>query len=554
MTGSIPVPLSVRIKTARTDSNITNEVTDLVIRNAIPGGFSSATFTLSRKLNVAYDDLQYYANIYVYDSRNGGTVWEGRLEDPGREAGSDGEKWEITAVGTSAHARDRNLPLIYVDQVLDRWHRSRYSTALARTETGEAPDTLTGLGTADDAPDALIVRAEQGVTVSTSWQGDWIYRQILYSGQKISRIRADYVAEGASSNYKACIYARNGNTTSTYNIQQNWVTTPDLIYSNYFTGMPFSTDVVSFRATRNVSSTTADGLATVYFYNIVVRCALMDQYGTLLQGTSVSDYTVNNVDPIQVVADLLGRVLNKYDGPNAVLIGSGVDIYQLAYPDGATPEDVFNDIMTYDPGFYWASWESNKNSGLWRFEYKPWPTTIRYEADTVDGFSAPASAGELYNRVHVRWRDGNDRVKNMIRSQFVQQLSDAGLIREAYIDISNEMGDVNNAVYTGDNFLAEHKYPLNAGTLNIGRTIADNDTGRMVEPWELRSGNLIRVRGILPRRDSLNPTARDGVTVFKVLSVEYNASENVATLELDTFSRTVSRVLADLTGHRYRKN
>jgi hypothetical protein len=67
----------------------------------------------------------------------------------------------------------------------------------------------------------------------------------------------------------------------------------------------------------------------------------------------------------------------------------------------------------------------------------------------------------------------------------------------------------------------------------------------MVMPWEIRPG-LIRVRGILPRIDALNASDRDGVTVFRIVSAEYRASDAAATLELDSYARTVPRMVADL--------
>jgi hypothetical protein len=51
-------------------------------------------------------------------------------------------------------------------------------------------------------------------------------------------------------------------------------------------------------------------------------------------------------------------------------------------------------------------------------------------------------------------------------------------------------------------------------------------------PWEIRPGNLIRVRGVLPNADSLNASTRDGVAVFRIAATEYRQSENAATLEL----------------------
>jgi hypothetical protein len=63
----------------------------------------------------------------------------------------------------------------------------------------------------------------------------------------------------------------------------------------------------------------------------------------------------------------------------------------------------------------------------------------------------------------------------------------------------------------------------------------------MVQPWEIRAGNLIRVRDVTPRIDSLNATDRNGVTVFRVYAVDYDASSNTATLELDSGIRSFRR-------------
>lgn len=539
---SLPIPLSVRVRTAIIDTNITNEVQDLQIRNTIPGGYASASFILNRPLDLDYNDIKYFARVYVYDSRNGEVVWEGRLEDPGRSVSSSGETWEVTAIGPSAHAEDRTIPVIYVDQDLSRWKRSRYSsTSRAKTETGEHLDEI---------PE-LVVRAEEGAAVPIDWNGDWIYREMFYCGQSVARIRMDYVCDGASSNYHVAFFGRTGAGAATFSHLENWVTTEFTMADNFNSGIPTAMNVISIRAQRDNSATTADALAAAHFYNIIVRGSIKKADGT--DNFSLVGYNVNNIDPEEVVTDLLGRALPQFDGPNATIIGSGIDITQLAYPDGATPGAIMNDLQLYDPGFYWAAWESNSTDNRHRFEYIPWPTHVRYEADTTDGFDSPSSGNELYNRVMVRYMNPNHSVRNVRRSSSVPELDDLGLIREAYIDLSDEVGSITTATYTGDNFLLEHKYPLNAGTLTVSRAIQDNDTGRMVMPWELKSGCLISVRGVLPRKDSLNPVDRDGVTIFRVISAEFHASTGDAVLELDTFSRTVARALANLGNHRFRK-
>ena len=65
--------------------------------------------------------VAYYGQVNVYDTRNGNQVWCGRLDDPGRSAGTAGEVWELSAVGGSAHAHDRTLPHIFVDTGTEDW-------------------------------------------------------------------------------------------------------------------------------------------------------------------------------------------------------------------------------------------------------------------------------------------------------------------------------------------------------------------------------------------------------------------------------------------------
>jgi hypothetical protein len=543
------LPLTVRLRTARTDVHVEAEVRDLTFRTAIPGGFASAALTLDRPLNIQPDDIEMFGSLIIYDGRHGGVIWEGEIEDPGRGASDEGTTWSLTAAGPSTHTRDRFTPYILIDQSLERWHRSRYSASKAKTDTGEIDE---------DTP-CLIISVDEGSSVTTAWLGDWIYRSLYYAGQKVARVRADHVEDSASSSYHVAVFLRTADASASWGKTWNWVTTPGVVgaqigdIDDVGATFPLATNVASLRAQRDVSNTTADENAVAHFYNVKIRAQLKNADGTDI--TAASSYAVNNVDPVEVIADMLGRFLPKYDGANAVLIGSGVDIDQIAYPDGVSPDQVLEDLAVYDPAFYWAAWESNPATGKYRFEYVPWPTTVRYEATVVDGFDSPGSGADLYNRVSVRWRDATGRIRNTRVSQWVPELVNAaGLFdREYYIDLSDETGSSQNALYVGTNFLAEHRYPPNAGTLRVARPILDNLTGRMVMPWEILPGHLIRVRGVLPRVDSLNPTERDGVTVFKVISMEFSASDVSATLELDSYSRTVARALASLKARRLRK-
>jgi hypothetical protein len=135
-------------------------------------------------------------------------------------------------------------------------------------------------------------------------------------------------------------------------------------------------------------------------------------------------------------------------------------------------------------------------------------------------------------------------IRHRERSLAVPLLDDAGLIRQHSIDLGTDAGSEANAIRAGDQYLAEHSVPLVAGTLRQVRRIYDRDTGMMIEPWEIKAGHLVRIRGVQARRDSLNATSRDGVTVARLVGREFDAQTRTAVLELDTPPMTLSHLLS----------
>lgn len=535
---SLPVPLAVRLSANGSERHITAEARDLWFRSTAPGGFAAASVTLSRPLTLRPDEINYYGKVYVYDSRSGETVWEGRLEDPGRGAGRDGQVWQLAAVGPPAHTRDDTIPLIYVDRRMDAWIKSRGASGERQSATVSAAEDAGGT-----AVPALVVAFPAGVDVNSSSSCTAVYWPLEEAGQKMAVF--DYRWDAGIT---STLWRVQGLSSPTNVVRDEAASTAGGAASTAVIGVgafavgdqkPF----LRMTWTGGASSTgTADTVWTS-FMDVVVRATTYFKGGTeKTSGYSASDKTIL---ASTVVADLLGRLLDQYDGANAVIATTSLAIEQLAYPDGVTAGKVLDDLMELEPAYYWAAWESN-TAGKYRFEWKAWPTTVRYEADLTDGYDSTGSADELYNAVLVRWKETNGRTRTITRTQNVPALTAAGLTRSGYIDLGDEAGSLSAAQAAGDAFLVNHAAAPNAGRLTVNRPVFDRVTRRSVMPWEIRPGTLIRVRGVLPRVDSVNPTDRDGVTVFRVVSVEYRASEAAATLELDSYSPTVARALADL--------
>lgn len=539
---SFPLPLTVRLSTASGARTITRQLRDLAFRTTAPGGFASITMSLDEPLTGQPDYLDYYGRAYVYDARTGATVCEGRLEDPGRSAGRDGQVWDLVAVGPAAHARDRNLPLVYVDRQIEgtAWRQADLTGTQAKGSVSY------GDGTGNVA--TLRLQWDSGQSIPPGNVLTARYVRMADGQQWIARLGADHVEGAPSTVLNVQVLSRRLNGfvgTGADGVLETdlWTTSTAALLQRYGNEHTDRFNAADIRLRQANASAVTSG--ATYWTNLTGVHVVGSRY--LRTGVErTSGYTNSTVLASEVVEDLLGRLLPLYDGASALVMPTSHAISQLAYPDGVDAATVLDDLMALEPGYLWEALESNR-AGRHRFNWRQWPTSVRYEASVVDGYDGPGSADGLYNEVVVRWRDVHGQTRTTRVTQDVPVLTAAGLTRSPKpIDLGDNLGSQADATRAGQQFLSEHRYPPNAGRLRIARPIMDLDTGQMVSPWEIKAGYLIRVRGVLPRIDALNNHARDGVTVFKIAAMEFRASEAAATLELDAYSASTARALADL--------
>jgi hypothetical protein len=534
---SVPVPLSVRLKTSSRDVHITDEIDDFGYGSTSPGGYDTCNLTLHRPLTFTPGELAMFARLYVYDAR--GVVWEGRLQDPGRTAGSEGEVYQLVAVGGVAHTQDRTAPYIVIDRQLDRWEKIQLSTEHSKREVRVDEDSAGN-------PSIWLV-APTGTSWATNASASMHYPHIRQAGQKLGAYNCSGdCGKITAGTWKWRTVTRSPGGVGTVGRDVD-MTTAGIVQSQQEVGdsFPDGDDQLEFRLQQTGGATQIpdDGIWAIWAF-VYVAAKLMTKAG-VEKGTSYN-YGDGFVTADEVIEDLLGRFLPEFDGPNAVVTGSLFGIEQMAYPDGVTPAQVLEDLVGFESGYTWHVWESNPDNGNFRFEWVLWPTTVRYEADVVDGFSAPASGNTIYNKVRVRYRDARGNVRSQGVGSPVAELTAAGFDRTAFVDLGDQVSSQANALRAGLQFLQEHRSPTNAGRLTVARKIVDLQTGRMVNPWEIRAGSLIRVRGVDAYPDALNSAGRDGITVFKIAATQYSAADNAATLDLDSYAPSVARTLAYL--------
>lgn len=538
---SIPIPLTVRMVTNQADRHVTRDLRDLSFRETAVGGWASAKFSFNRPLSLQPNELAYFSKVYVYDRRSGRTVWEGRLEDPGRSVGSDGQVWSLTAMGPAAHAQDIEVPLIYVDRDLQSW-----IPVDTTVDSGGDAKAITVDAASLPVDPTFRMQWPNGSDLVTNSRVVQAYPLLRASGQRMARYDYSWSAGRTNSNLRIQSVTRD--TGGGANGRDDAFNTgggggaAKLITTDFAN----TRDWLELRILWNGGTQSiGDDVTWAGFIRPYVMATRYNQSGT--EQLLGSAYTAGTVLASEVVADLLGRLLSAYDGANSTIATTAFAIDQLAYPSAVTAARVFDDLMTFEPGYRWGAYESTASSaGRYRFEWTAWPSTVRYEADAGDGFEAPAEGDGLYNAVRVRWRDVAGQVQTTRRTSSVPELTAAGLTREGFVDLGSQVGSEANAVQVGDQFLAEHGTPPNGGRLTVARPIRDLSTGRLRQPWEIKAGELIRVRGVLPRVDSLNASTRDGATVMRVWSKEYTVGTGAATLELDSYSRSTARALANL--------
>ena len=530
---TLTIPLTVRVG----NKHITHEVTSLSFREDAIGGIQNITLRLSRPLDRFDTDVAAFAQVYVYDKRTAETIATGRISDTGRGVSpGDGQQWDITCFGAAQHPSDITAPYIVVDTRQDTFARSAYSTHNATTGTDERDE---------DTP-SLMLSAEEGKAVSTSWVADMICRTVRAAGMKLGRVRAEWDSGVTSGDFVLQLVTRDGSGGGTVAATANSNTAGGVMAGKVVTDFSNGHDTVSVRAVRNTSSTTGTEAMWFEFYNVVVRTLLLNADGTEI----TSGYTTNTVLAHEVVNDLLGRMLPDFDGTLATVDDTAAyTIDQLAYPDGVTPAQVLDDLMILEPAFRWTVSPDGTV-----FSWEPWPTTVRYEVTLEDGGGFPVSTQDLASSVMVRWKNPNGRVRTTVRTEATTgMLTAAGLARQVILDAGDETGSLTAATRIGDNYLTDHAVPANAGTLTVSRPILDLLTGRMVEPFEIRAGSLIRVRGVESYPDALNASSSDGQTVFRIWSKTYNSDSHTAQLELDTYSRKTANALIRLLKQRRRR-
>jgi hypothetical protein len=394
-------------------------------------------------------------------------------------------------------------------------------------------------------------KAGTGDTITTSDEGYMEYRQLYYCGQRIGRVSGNWsfgFADGA--NYRG---AGDGRATAGGAWGTDWFlqdsNTSGSFIRQVTTHITDTTEsMIRFRFIRNTSSITGAKSHWFKLWNLHVYGQRYKDDGTL--ETTGGQYT-QALSDLQVVNDLLGRLLPRYEKGSVTSLIS--DLGHFAYYDSATAEEILNDLMAAgSQRLMWLTQPAQYYGGKPRFSWWVDAFVLRYELPLDSGADAQKSITELYNKVTVRWKDKKGRPRNTIRTTSGDLLTANGQVRQAFIDVGSTVNTLTTAQAVGDAFLAAHSKPVNNSTITVNRPTLDYVNGNTVHPWQIQPDELVRLRGGAGEPLTLfGDDAKEGIG--RIVAVDYTASTNTATLELNLEPRNVSNALRKLERRQVRR-
>lgn len=532
------VPLAVRVANARVDQLVTGYLHGGIrFQKSDPGGFKSASFVVNQKLGYRSDIIMPYSRIYIMDMQSGDVVFEGDVSHPGRSVSDDGALLEVQVDGGMERLNDWSGPRIYCDSDFTAWEKLPTSLTASEVTVGEDKG---GTGV-----DAMTLAIPQETHVDLNSRCELIYRRIIEAGQQLGRINYRWDA-GLATGWLIRLLASPPSVVARTNI----AATAGGSFSGAYVGPSWTAGAnfafIQFLWPSGGGSNTGNTdvtWASIMELTVVAHLWLKD--GTRRAGVDHDD----SVKAEHVIEDLLGdpEILAGYfDGDNAdIATGASVDIKQLVFPDGVTPQGVLDELMKFEPSCTYMVGPSNPLNDKYTLSWVERSTEVRYELLIwTDEHSGGAQPTEQYNQVITRWRTATGNLRFTTSTQSIPEMTAVGRNRRFFQDLGDVAGSAANASAANATVMLDHRFPRNGGQVKVQRDIVDLFTGRKVAPYQIEPGYLVRVVGINPSVDTLNNSPRNGSTVCQLVNTDYDSSDNSVTLDLDAMPWSIFKAIS----------
>lgn len=530
-------PFGVRLASASMEQHI--DPRDLSFTKTARGGYTEATFTLPEWVNTSSDILDPLSRLTIDDAATARTLWQGYLDIPGKSVDEQGHTWKVGALGAASMLGDRTQPYIVIDTRLDAWHKRDVSSPSATAEMSSLPS--------NEGIPALLCQFPPGQPIGNGSLAAIRWDELRGVAQQLAAFKYTYIC-GINSDpgfltARARVVGGGGGGYTVHNTNFSATPfTPNTAIarrdSGGFDSEHKTLTLAAYRNTGGATTVTTDDRWCA-FYDLWLRTKLLGLDG---RDIGIDDFTLYDrgyVSAREVVTDALNRFTTMIDIPGAdIATGYQYQIDQLAYPDGTRLPEILDDLALLEPDLTWkvgAAGPSGKHS----FQMGRWPTDVRYECDSSDGWDSPGSEATLANAIRVYWTDRRgDQRSNEYPIPNVTALTQWGRTRDAEpVDLGTQVGSQAAADRVGQALAAQAATIPDAGTLTRQGPVRDHYTGCSVQPWEVEPGYLIDVADV-------------DVPPQRLTEMTWSDSANAATFTLGTPVYSTEELVNRLTRNR----
>jgi len=526
-------------------------------------GYDECTFTLSLPALpwAPPQALRVLSTVRVLDRRSGQTVWWGRIDDPGLSNASPatGSVWSVKASGGGHELARISKQIMYVDRDVSSWRGTNKWPA--------------GKAAVLDGQQGFAVHAgdPEGLTPTYCWElpfpgnakvtngasAEIVYDQPQYASGDVVRIvgvQGSYRASFVLTSIIFDLLVRNdaGVLTSIYSWSSDVTQTDFTTFKGSGSWPAGGADVQFVGRWLNNSGGTITFGDNPNWHRWASLRVLGQRYN--LDGSAITPASHSwTVSPRQIVIDLLGRHLAGVVQPGTISTDTTGVINHAAWWKGTTLADVLDFVAQRDAGKrWWGVWAPDAGGTVPRMDWTEW-TGERY---IVPAWFAPQLAGgsdTLVNNVRVIYQPMPDYLGSVNVTGAVAELDAAGLTRSITVDATDKgVIAADAAAVIGAGALSDADLTRTSGTVTVDGPILDADSGRVVQPWEIRPGATVLLSAT-PKQFSgdYGAGSTDGSAVFRLTGTSYSVASNSTELSLDGGGRSLVRqVRRDLAANR----